>query len=41
MINYILVGYIWKVLIEVLVMPITYQVIKLVKRHEPSYVTAS
>ncbi|WP_297739705.1 queuosine precursor transporter [uncultured Tessaracoccus sp.] len=41
MINYILVGYIWKVLIEVLVMPITYQVIKLVKRYEPSYVTAS
>lgn len=38
LINYILVGYVYKVLIEVLFLPVTYQVIKLVKRHEPSYV---
>ncbi|HHT13223.1 MAG TPA: queuosine precursor transporter [Propionibacterium sp.] len=37
LLNYILVGYIYKVLIEVIFMPVTYQVIKLVKRHEPSY----
>lgn len=41
MINYILAGYIYKVLVEVLVMPITYRVIKLVKAHEPTYTTAS
>lgn len=36
LINYIVVGYVYKVLIEALFLPITYQVIKLVKRHEPS-----
>ncbi len=41
MLNYILVGYVYKVLVEVLVMPITYRVITLVKRHEPTYTTAS
>lgn len=37
MVNYILVGYIYKVLVEILVMPITYRVIRWVKDHEPTY----
>lgn len=37
LLNYILVGYLYKVLIEVILLPVTYQVIKLVKRLEPSY----
>lgn len=37
LINYILVGYVYKVLIEALFLPVTYQVIKLVKSREPSY----
>lgn len=41
MVNYILVGYCWKVLVEVLVMPFTYRVIKVVKQHEPTYTQAS
>ncbi|MDO5737511.1 MAG: queuosine precursor transporter [Propionibacteriaceae bacterium] len=36
LVNYILVGYIYKVLVEVLLMPVTYRVIALVKKHEPS-----
>lgn len=37
LINYIIVGYVYKVLVEVLMLPVTYRVIGLVKRHEPSY----
>ncbi|MDO5677657.1 MAG: queuosine precursor transporter [Propionibacteriaceae bacterium] len=37
LINYILVGYVYKVLIEVIFMPVTYQVFEVVKRTEPSY----
>lgn len=37
LLNYILVGYVYKVLIEVVLLPVTYQVIKLVERLEPSY----
>ena len=37
LVNCILVGYLYKVAIEALFLPITYQVIKLVKRREPSY----
>ncbi|MBB1484780.1 queuosine precursor transporter [Tessaracoccus sp. MC1865] len=37
LLNYILVGYVYKVVVEVVFLPVTYQVIKLVKRHEPSY----
>lgn len=37
MVNYIVVGYIYKVLVEALFLPVTYRVIALVKRHEPSY----
>lgn len=37
MVNYILVGYLWKVGIEAVCLPLTYRVIRLVKRLEPSY----
>lgn len=36
-INYVIVGFIWKTLVEVMVMPITYTVIGLLKKHEPTY----
>lgn len=39
--NYVLVGFLWKTLVEVLVMPITYRVIAYVKKREPTYVVAS
>lgn len=37
MVNYILVGYLWKVAIEAICLPVTYRVIRLVKRLEPTY----
>lgn len=37
LVNYILVGYTYKVLIEAALLPVTYRVIKLVKRREPTY----
>lgn len=36
-VNYVVVGYLYKCGVEVLVMPVTYQVCKFVKRHEPTY----
>ena len=36
-VNYTVFGFLWKSAMEFLVMPVTYQVIKLVKRLEPSY----
>jgi len=39
--NYLIVGFLWKTLVEVLVMPITYRAISYVKKHEPTYVIAS
>ncbi len=36
LVNYILVGYVYKVLVEALLLPVTYRVIALVKKHEPS-----
>ncbi len=36
--NYVIVGYVYKVGLEVVLLPITYRVIALVKRHEPTYV---
>ncbi len=36
LVNYILVGYVYKVLVEALMLPVTYRVIALVKKHEPS-----
>ena len=36
--SYVLTGYLYKCLIEVLFLPVTYRVIAVVKRHEPTYV---
>ncbi len=36
LVNYILVGYVYKVLVEILLLPVTYRIIALVKKHEPS-----
>ncbi len=36
-INYVIVGFLWKTLVEILVMPVTYRVIAYVKKREPSY----
>ncbi|WP_420750922.1 queuosine precursor transporter [Rhodococcus sp. O3] len=35
--NYVIVGFLWKTLVEIVVMPITYRVIAHVKKHEPTY----
>lgn len=35
--TYVLVGYLWKVSIEILLLPVTYRVVAAVKRREPSY----
>jgi len=35
--NYVLVGYVYKTLLEVVLLPITYRVIAAVKRREPTY----
>ena len=40
LLNYIVVGYVYKVLVEALFLPVTYRIIALVKRHEPSYAPA-
>jgi uncharacterized integral membrane protein (TIGR00697 family) len=37
--NYVITGYVYKVLVEVVFLPVTYPVIGLIKRHEPNYVT--
>lgn len=37
MLNYIVVGYVYKVAVEVILLPITYRVIAMVKKHEPDY----
>ena len=39
-INYVIVGFLWKTLCEVLVMPITYRVIAILKKTEPTYAPA-
>ncbi|WP_067531869.1 queuosine precursor transporter [Nocardia crassostreae] len=36
-VNYVVVGFAWKTLAEVLVLPVTYRVIAFLKKHEPSY----
>ncbi|MET8773506.1 queuosine precursor transporter [Nocardia sp. NPDC050713] len=36
-VNYVIIGFLWKTLVEVLVMPLTYRVIALLKKHEPGY----
>ena len=35
--NYVAVGWVYKVLVEVLLLPVTYRVIAAVKRREPDY----
>ena len=35
--NYVITGYFYKVAVEAIVLPVTYRVIALVKRHEPTY----
>ena len=37
--NYVITGYVYKVLVEVVFLPVTYPVIGLIKRHEPEYIT--
>lgn len=37
--NYVITGYLYKVLVEVVLLPVTYPTIRLVKRYEPDYVT--
>ena len=37
-VNYVIFGFVWKTLIEVVVMPVTYGVIAWLKRNEPTYV---
>ncbi|WP_429518438.1 queuosine precursor transporter [Rhodococcus sp. BE178] len=36
-INYVIVGFVWKTLVEIVVMPVTYRVIAFVKKREPTY----
>lgn len=38
--NYVIFGYVWKTLLEVVLLPITYPVIRAVKQREPSYSAA-
>lgn len=39
--NYVVVGYLYKTLLEVVLLPVTYRVVAAVKRHEPTYETHS
>ncbi len=38
--NYVVVGYLYKTILEVVLLPITYPTIAYVKRHEPTYLSA-
>lgn len=40
-VNYVVVGFVWKTLAEVIVLPITYRVIAFIKANEPTYEMAS
>lgn len=35
--NYVVIGYLYKTLLEVVLLPLTYRVISAVKQHEPTY----
>lgn len=39
-VNFVLIGFLWKTLCEVLMLPVTYKVIALLKKSEPSYAPA-
>jgi len=41
LVNYVITGYVYKVLIEVIMLPITYAVIRQVKKREPDYRAAT
>ena len=36
-VNYVIVGYLYKTLLEIVLLPITYPVIRAIKRREPTY----
>ncbi|MEU4316532.1 queuosine precursor transporter [Nocardia sp. NPDC024068] len=36
-VNYVIVGFLWKTLVEIVMLPVTYRVIALLKKHEPTY----
>ncbi|MBS9374276.1 queuosine precursor transporter [Rhodococcus sp. B50] len=36
-VNFVIVGFLWKTLVEIIVLPVTYRVIAHVKKREPSY----
>jgi len=36
-VNYVVVGFLWKTLVEVIVLPVTYAVIGYIKKREPTY----
>ncbi len=35
--NYVIIGYLYKTILEVVLLPVTYPVIRTIKKHEPSY----
>jgi len=35
--NYVIIGYVYKTLLEVVLLPVTYPVIRIIKRREPTY----
>lgn len=37
LVNYIVVGYVYKMLVEIIMLPVTYRVVAWVKKHEPGY----
>lgn len=39
-VNYTVIGFVWKTLVEVVMMPVTYRVVAWLKRREPSYAEA-
>lgn len=40
-VNYVIIGFVWKTLVEVVIMPVTYAVIAWLKRNEPTYAPAA
>jgi uncharacterized integral membrane protein (TIGR00697 family) len=39
--TYVIIGFAYKTIVEIVLMPVTYRVIAAVKRHEPSYAPAT
>jgi uncharacterized PurR-regulated membrane protein YhhQ (DUF165 family) len=40
-VNYVVLGYLYKTLLEVVLLPVTYPTIRAIKRREPSYQLAT